>query len=242
MIHVVHFPQKFLQKAGQKSETIIGGILMLNRHGWSKRGLLGFLAFMGMILSFQNCGQNLSTISKESSSVSAPVSGTKSENSTDKSKSVYEKVDVLEIPESPTLDEGISAAMSNKADNLFASKKVLLDPKSGQIQVVDLQDKNIPDGQFCLKEDDLSELQAILTSSEICEASGSIPSHAVCAQIFTYPYAKVHMGQEVLSLGESYSSCQKGPDLCGEYSGLLKNFLSYVVTNLKNMKCDFTAL
>lgn len=215
---------------------------MLNRRGLSKRNLLGFLAFIGMVLSFQNCGQNLATL--QESSPASGVSG-KSSNavSPNQTKSIYEQMNILEIPESPVVDDSVSQAMSSKLgpDSLFASKRIYLDPKNGQIKILDQNGNEIPGANFCLNEDDQSELQAILSSAEICEESEPAPQQ-VCAQDFKYPYAKLHMEKDVVSVGESYSSCHKGPDLCGEYSGLLKNFLSYILANLKSMSCELTPI
>jgi len=209
---------------------------------------MGFMVFGFLLLSFQNCGQNLATIKESSSSTSGQNNEPKKNVPSSDQKTVYDQLNLIEIPESPYLDDGLSQAMQaslKSADNLFTSKKVFIDHRTGQIKIVDQNEVEIQGAQFCLKEDDMSELQAILTSAEICqeqEAQANQQSDVICAQEFKYPYAKLHLDRDVVSVGESFSSCHKGPDLCGEYSGLLKNFLSYVVLNLNNMRCEFTPL
>ncbi len=216
---------------------------MLNSRGISKRNLIGFLAFTGLVLSFQNCGQNLSSIKENSSLVASSDTGSNQKAPTTE-KSIYDKLNVLEIPENPSLDESLSQTISGamaKPENLFASKRLYVDPKSGQIKVVDQNEVEIQGVEFCMSEEDVSELQAILASAQMCSATEP-SADQVCSQEFKYPYAKLHMDSDVVAVGESYSSCQRGPDLCGEYSALLKNFLSYIVVNLKSMQCQFESL
>ncbi|MFN8943496.1 MAG: hypothetical protein ACK5WZ_02625, partial [Pseudobdellovibrionaceae bacterium] len=145
---------------------------MINNRCFSKRNLMGFIVFGFLLLSFQNCGQNLATIKESSSSTSVQNNEPNQNVPSSDQKTVFDQLNLIEIPESPYLDDSLSQAMQTSlknADNLFASKRIFLDHRTGQIKIIDQNEVEIQGAQFCLKEDDMSELQAILTSAEICQ-------------------------------------------------------------------------
>lgn len=155
-----------------------------------------------------------------------------------------DKVEVIEIPESPDVEEAISgvSAKAFTGKRLFISKTLLINPQNGLIEVVNANTGESSGEEFCLKSDQIDELQAILASARICEAQEVMDEDIACTMDYQFPYAKLHLLNQKVSLGEKFSGCHRGADLCGEYSQLMQGFIASILNELPQMSCSFEAL
>ncbi len=205
-----------------------------------KASVLGL--FLALLFGFQNCGQAPELTSGEMSS-NQLRQATESDGSL-KNISLQEKVDVIEIPESPELEQSLSelSSKSTTAGRLFISKTLMIYPQTGLIEVVDAQDGEAVGQQFCLSDEQGLELQGILAAAKICEEQTTQDENMACTMDYEFPYAKLHLLNQKVNLGERFSGCHRGTDLCGEYGNLMKSFVSQIKSNLDKMTCQFENL
>ncbi|MFN8791993.1 MAG: hypothetical protein ACK5Y2_11115 [Bdellovibrionales bacterium] len=92
----------------------------------------------------------------------------------------------------------------------------------------------------CLSAERLATIQDLLQKSSLCEfepAEGEL-----CAHVYGYPYAILQWPDIQVQVGESHSSCHKGPDLCGQDGKLLRGLLRDVIARWSEWSCDFQSL
>lgn len=151
----------------------------------------------------------------------------------------------LEIPSSPAVDNAI-AGVSSKAsasDDLFASFGLSLHPRTGVINVLQADGEYDPDLQFCMSSAQIAELEGLLEEARICDAQDtSASTDTMCTMDYQFPYAKLHFTERSVGLGERYSGCSRGPDLCGDQSKKLQLFLKGITSQLKTLNCNFQPL
>lgn len=189
--------------------------------------------FLTLLFGFQNCTPTAAT--QSGSDTATGVSQSPSDGA---SQAAISGIQAIEVP---SVNSTLGFSGKPAPDS-----SLLIDVEDGHIDVAD-QNGNIDDSQRkCLSNEELSEVRAILATGQICqkdESTGnaltSVVSDRACAQIYKFPYAKLHKkdGQEEINLGEARSSCSVGPDLCGEHKDLLKAFLKAVVSDLARKDC-----
>ena len=198
-----------------------------------KRYVFAGFAFC-LVVGFQNCSPNQLSDVNSSNSLSNPTEITPME------KIDVSQTEILEIPESPYLDANLQSAIQQaKPDSTFSTHHLEIEVKTGVVHVVDHNNEVVLGVQYCLSSSDVSELQAILDSSQICEDNAVVDNQLQCTMEYQFPYAKLHLPDAELALGESMSGCHKGPDLCGEQKDLLQKFLAEFQSNLDSKKCEF---
>lgn len=92
----------------------------------------------------------------------------------------------------------------------------------------------------CLSEGMVSAIQDVIQNSSLCEfkaAEGNL-----CALVYSHAYANIHWSDKSVKVGESESSCVKGPDLCDQDGRTLRGLLRDVVTRWDEWSCDFKTL
>jgi hypothetical protein len=90
----------------------------------------------------------------------------------------------------------------------------------------------------CLPVSMQAEILDVLASSNLCESAQPGPD-MLCAQIYSAPYGEIHWADKSVIVGEAYSSCHKGVDLCGQDGMLLRGLLRDVVSRWNEWSCDF---
>lgn len=213
----------------------------MSRRQFRQFSFLGI--FLALLLSFQNCGQS-PQVGVNSSSSNQFLQAAEGEGSFE-SVALDENVDRIEVPESPELEQtlrGISSKAVYSGERLFISQTLFIDPQTGLIDVVDAQNGESVGQNFCLKQEQVNQLQGILAAARICESKRVESAGQVCTMEYEFPYAKLHLLNQKVHLGERFSGCDQGTDLCGEYSVLMRNFISEVKSQLADLKCEFTGL
>lgn len=193
------------------------------------------LLFGGLVISFQNCsrsGPDVSPNKMDSMSTSELSSLNPSEARS------------LEIPSSPTVDSAISGVSAKAAsgDDLFASFGLSIQPKTGVISVLQSDGEADPDLEFCMTSAQIAQLEGLLEDARICEAQDASQDDVACTMDYRFPYAKLHFSDRSVGLGERYSGCSRGPDLCGDQSQKLQSFLKGITDQLKTLTCNFQSL
>jgi len=198
-----------------------------------KRYVFAGFAFC-LVVGFQNCSPNkLADISK-ANALSNPTEVTPVE------KIDVSQTEMLEVPESPYLETQLQSAIQQlKPSSSFAAHHLEIDVKTGVVHVVDQNSEDVQGVQYCLTASDMSELRGILDSSKVCEGVAVSDSQIQCTMEYQMFYAKLHLPESEVALGESVSGCHKGPDLCGAQKDLLQGFLAHLQSQISSMRCEF---
>lgn len=187
-----------------------------------------------LVLGFQNCSPHQLSDVHSASSLNNPAEVTPVE------KIDVSQTEILEVPESAYLEAQLqSAIQQSKPNSSFASHHLEIDVKTGVIHVVDQSNEVVSEVQYCLSSSDVSELRTILDSAKVCEDSAVVDEQINCTMDYQFPYAKLHLPESEIALGESMSGCHKGPDLCGEQKDMLQGFLANLQSQLSSKKCEF---
>jgi hypothetical protein len=198
------------------------------------------LAFGCLIVSFQNCsrGGGVNSGSLDQSSQINPVT----ENAVTGLKP--NEAEALVLPNTPFLDAQLQIAESKAADaNPFDSSTLSMDPKTGVMNVVSADGSVDPDKIFCLSSEQIAELEGLLSAAQICAGEDKAASaDVVCQMDYQFPYAKLQFSDQDVTLGERFSGCHTGTDLCGQSSRNLQKFIADVVKNLPAQTCHFESL
>lgn len=191
------------------------------------------IAFGCLIVSFQNC-------SKSNFDKSPGIESMSESSVSDLSPS---SASTIEIPSSPQVDAAVSSVHSkSSSSNPFSEYSLSLNPRTGVIDALHDNGEPAEGLTFCLQSHQIAELEGLLTESRLCEAEDRSADGNVCTMDYQFPYAKMHFASRSVVLGEKYSGCNRGPDLCGENSKKLQAFLKDITTSLDNLKCDFQNL
>lgn len=126
-----------------------------------------------------------------------------------------------------------------KAGNSYQinyNKSLLVDAKSGIIiETSDLTDQT---AQFCLTDSLKDELNNILSSSQVCSNSKTVPEGTVCTQVMKMAYAQLITSRTQFELGSASDGCGRNSlDLCGDQAGILKAFIEALKRQYLNMPC-----
>ena len=149
----------------------------------------------------------------------------------------------VEVPNSATVDSAVSKVTAKaSSDSLFSSYNLSIHPKTGIIDVLEADGSVSPDAQFCLQSSQIAQLEDLMTQAKLCEAQDQSQGNVVCSMDYHAPYAKLHFSDRDVVLGERYSGCNKGPDLCGAQSAQLQAFLKDVTDHLSSLTCNFQSL
>lgn len=198
-----------------------------------KRYVFAGFAFC-LVVGFQNCSRNQLSDTNSADALNNPTEVTPAE------KVDVSQTEILEVPESAYLETQLRPAIQqSKPTSGLASHHLEIDVKTGVIHVVDQNGDDVTGLQYCLSASDLEELRVILESSRICEDKAQSNSQLNCTMEYRFPYAKLHLPELEIALGESMSGCHKGPDLCGEQKDLMQGFLAHVQNNLAAKTCSF---
>lgn len=191
-----------------------------------KRYLLLSTMFLTLLFGFQNCTP--SQIGQETGTAATAVS----QNGDSSSSSAIAGVNKIEIP---SLNNTLGIRGKPGSDMTLQ-----IDINNGHIDVLD-QNGTIDSSQKkCLSAAELSEVRAILSTGKMCEAGRNTSSQEVaCAQYITEPYAKLlkDNSHDDVILGFWSSSCEHGPDLCGDHKEIMKSFLKAVASQINNKDC-----
>lgn len=111
----------------------------------------------------------------------------------------------------------------------------------------DLMQRNKVTGQSvnrCLSSSMLGTINDLMLASSLCESQAAFQdADRVCAQVYIPAYASIIWSNGTQQkVGESQSSCEKGPDLCGQDGALLRGLLRDVVARSSEWSCDFESL
>lgn len=190
-----------------------------------KKKLIISSILLTLIMAFQNCSPQ-----KVSQNDSIP-SDTGVDNQTPMNQSPAPTVDFLEIMTSPSMPDP-----STESQKLLPAS-LLVDLVTGEIASLDRSAQVDPSQKYCLLQSELSAINTILKTSQICESSTPVSAEIACAMIYRSPYAKLHTPESEILLGESRSSCEYGPDLCGEHKKLLQEFITSLLSHISQRAC-----
>jgi hypothetical protein len=187
-----------------------------------------------LLVSFQNCART--AVDSTTGQIQ-----TMSENSV--STLNPSDAQTVEVPNSATVDSQVSKVSAKaSSDSLFSSYNLSIHPKTGIVDVLEADGSVSPDTQFCLRSAQIAQLEDLLTQAKLCEAQDQSHGDVACSMDYHSPYAKLHFSDRDVVLGERYSGCNKGPDLCGAQSTQMQAFLKNVTDNLASLTCHFQAL
>jgi hypothetical protein len=199
-----------------------------------KRSIFAIVGFC-VVLGYQNCGRSQFGDVSSNDAFSNPTE-----------VQPVEKIDVaqtrvVEVPENAFLEGQLQAPIEKAAPtSALASHHLEIDVKTGVIDVLDQNNTKTPGLQYCLNAQDLDRLTAILASAKICEESAPTDSGLNCTMNYQFPYARLHLADAEVPLGESMSGCHHGPDLCGDQKGQMQALLADVQTGLTTTRtCNF---
>ena len=201
-----------------------------------------FGVFFLLIFGFQNCAQSPQDFA--SSSRNQLEQASESESSL-AAVDLNQKVERIEVPESPELEQalrGVSSKSTFSGESLFISQTLFIYPQTGLIDVVNSQTGEKLGQNFCLKPDQMNQLQGILAAARICEAINVEDSSQMCTMDYEFPYAKLYLLNQKVNLGEKFSGCHRGADLCGDYANLMRSFIFEVKSQLGTLDCEFQGL
>lgn len=198
-----------------------------------KRYLFAGFAFC-LVVGFQNCSRNQLSDTNSADALNNPTEVTPVE------KVDVSQTEILEVPESAYLETQLRPSIQqSKPTSSFSSHHLEIDVKTGVIHVVDQAGETVAGVQYCLSNSEVDELRVILDSARICEDKAQTNSQLGCTMEYRFPYAKLHLPEVEIALGEAMSGCHKGPDLCGDQKDMLQGFLAHVQNNLAAKKCNF---
>ena len=198
-----------------------------------KRYVFAGFAFC-LVVGFQNCSPKQFSDVNTANGLSNPTEITPVE------KIDVSQTEILEVPESAFLEAQLQPAIQqSKPNSTFAAHHLEIDVKTGVVHVVDQSNEVVAGVQYCLSSSDVSELNAILGSAKVCEDKAVVDENLNCTMEYKFPYARLHLPDSEVALGESMSGCHKGPDLCGEQKDMLQGFLAHVQTKLSSKACQF---
>ena len=198
-----------------------------------KRYVFAGFAFC-LVVGFQNCSPRQFADVSTNNSLSNPTEITPVE------KIDVSRTEILEVPESAFLEAQLQPAIQqSKPSSTFAAHHLEIDVKTGVVHVVDQSNDVVTGVQYCLSSADLSELRGILDSAKVCEDKAVVDENLNCTMDYKFPYAKLHLPESEVALGEAMSGCHKGPDLCGEQKDMLQGFLAHVQSQLSSKACQF---
>lgn len=133
-------------------------------------------------------------------------------------------------------DPNLKSVQSLEILTTAEGQSVSLDVRTGEL----IQKGAMGTVRRCLSAERLATIQNLLQSSSLCEfepAEGEL-----CAHVYGYPYAVLQWPDIQIQVGESHSSCHKGPDLCGQDGKLLRGLLRDVIARWGEWSCDFQSL
>ena len=150
--------------------------------------------------------------------------------------------DTLYPTQSKVEDPDLKKATGIEILTLDDSVELTLDLASG-----DLVQRNKVTGQSvtrCLSASMLGTLNDLMHASSLCESKSSVDdSDNVCAQVYMPAYAAIIWSNGAQqNIGESLNSCEKGLDLCGQDSAILRGLLRDIVARSSEWSCDFETL
>ncbi len=192
-----------------------------------------------LVISFQNCAKsNLGSLEPNQASqvnpaIETPVTSLEPAQAA-----------AVALPNSPAIDAKIDSLQASPADaNALNAYNLVIHTKTGIIDVIDANGDVDASKQFCLESAQIASLEGLLAASQICEgADESQNSDQLCQMEYSFPYAKLQFDGQSVSLGEKFSACHKGTDLCGNNAKQMKDFVSSVVSHLENQSCHFQSL
>ncbi len=133
-------------------------------------------------------------------------------------------------------DPDLKEAQVIEIFTLSPQEKISLNLGSGQL----IQTSPAGSVEKCLSEPMRAAVLELLNSSSLCEFQPA--EDALCAHVYSYPYAEIHWSQKSVKVGERVSSCHKGPDLCGQDGNILRGLLANIISRWDQWSCDFEAL
>lgn len=130
----------------------------------------------------------------------------------------------------------------NKISLWDVEKGILLDvnPRTGDARSFE-NFGEVASDRYCLSQQDLAGLNAILSSSDICEPSAELSQQPkefqVCTMIYRFPYASLHMTSREVRLGEQVNGCEVPVDLCGNQGAQLAAWSQAILGTLNLKDC-----
>ena len=178
-----------------------------------KKKWIFILSSLVLILSFQNCQKSeLNNVRPEAANLSDVTSYNKT------SASDTSIVQVWDYDQGRTLDVDVSNGRI----------AVYLNYGSDRAQ------------DICLTDSEKQELQALLSSAEVCEPV--LPAdhflNRQCTMNYRYPYAVLVQGSDQIKLGEMTSGCDVPTDLCGNKAQELQNFAQHLLASSDQRACQ----
>jgi hypothetical protein len=181
------------------------------------------LAFC-LVIGFQNCARTQEAGTSNNDILSNPSE-----------KVDVSQTEIVEVPVEYYIEHLPQPITQAKVASLYHME---IDVKSGVIQVIDQNNQVNAGVQFCLSQQEADSLRAILNSAEVCDGSVAADPNAMCAQVYAFPYAKLHTPEAEISLGEASDTCHHGPDLCGDQKAMLQSFLANLQGSLLSKTCQ----
>ena len=180
-----------------------------------------------VFVTFQNCAP-------------APQSGVQTDSSNLKTETTFNKVladnfSTLSLWDSGC-DERCTLAELQQSQPKYIDIVIQSNnpKKIGFLQTWPL-DIRLLQSKYCLVQERLDALLAILAGAEVCEPV--LPDHyfdgRVCTMNYTNPYAILKFDQQQqMTLGEKTSGCDIPVDLCGDKAAQLKTWRSTIIGHL----------
>lgn len=192
--------------------------------------VLAAVIALSLLLAFQNCAQQGTTVKSLSDSGQAQA-GSTSTSSQDLAQDTA-KLQSMSAVEVPLTSNVYSAGPQKVAGEEAALRISRLD---GRIDDVDSNGNVIQ--RYCLHADELAELNSIISISKVCYVDKH-DEDQLCAQVLKPAYASMYNSQEKLPLGAANDACGNGAKvLCGNQDQMLRSFLAAVKSNYQQRPC-----
>jgi len=188
-----------------------------------------------LVVGYQNCARNNQfSDMNNSNAMGNTVEATPIE------KIDVSQVEIVEIPESSFLESKIQPdIIQSKAASSISTHHLEIDVKTGVINVIeDANGQPISGLQYCLRPEELLNLNSILARSQVCEEKVATSRDQLCIMEYQFPYARLHFVDSQVALGEVFNACQKGFDLCGEQKDQLQAYLGQIQMDLAAKRCE----
>jgi hypothetical protein len=189
--------------------------------------LVGLITFASVVFfAFQNCSKTTAFQSEMAGRSIESVLSVEKQNLSELNVGAIQ----LFIPDSKVVTQ------SGNTYSLKYNKILEIDLDSGNMVVSNDVDSTV--GLFCLPSAMRAEMTEMMRSAQLCREIKNLPPDAVCAQVFTMPYAKLMTSGSEIDLGSAATSCADKTDLCSEDKVRFQDMIARMNANYANYSCQ----
>ncbi|MBY0452006.1 MAG: hypothetical protein K2P92_03150 [Bdellovibrionaceae bacterium] len=188
--------------------------------------LAGLIAFAAVVLfAFQNCSKTTAFQSEMAGRSLDSVFSVEKQNLSEINVGAVQ----LFIPDSKVVTQ------SGSTYSLKYNKILEINLDSGEMIVSNDVDSTV--GQYCVPAAMMAEMTEMMRSAQLCRERKNLPADAVCAQVYTMPYAKLMTSGSDIDLGSAATSCADKTDLCGEAKAQFQDMITRMNANYSGYTC-----